>query len=199
MSFYHTAEEKRVLDLENQITKLSANIYAAEYRWLCLLSQFDELEGWCGNGIKSFAHWLNWKCGISLAAGREKVRVARKLPMLALISKAMSEGRLSYSKVRAITRVATAQNEQDLLYIADNGTAEHLEKTVRLYRKAKAGIESELDASRANQQHESKYLTYYYDTDARMDIRTTSNTRKQSRCTILFRGDWRGVCSRVTS
>jgi len=136
MSYYETAEGKRVLDLENQITTLSANIYAAEYRWLCLLAQFDELEGWCGKGIKSFAHWLNWKCGISLTAGREKVRVARKLGELPLTSKAMSEGRLSYSKVRAITRIATAENEQDLLYIAKNGTAENLEKTVRLYREA---------------------------------------------------------------
>jgi hypothetical protein len=162
MSFYDSEEGKRVLDLENQITTLSANIYAAEYQWLCLLAQFDELEGWCGNGIKSFAHWLNWECGISLTAGREKVRVARKLGELPLISKAMSGGRLSYSKVRAITRIATAENEQDLLYIAENGTAEHLEKTVRLYRRTKAAIDSEVDSSQANQQHEMKYLTYYY-------------------------------------
>jgi hypothetical protein len=170
MSYYDTAEGKRVLDLENQITTLSANIYAAEYQWLCLLAQFDELEGWCGKGIKSFAHWLNWKCGISLAAGREKVRVARKLPELPLISKAMSEGRLSYSKVRAITRIATAQNEQDLLYIAQNGTAEHLEKTVRLFRQAKAAVDSDVDSNQANQQHETKYLTYYYDIDGSLVI-----------------------------
>jgi hypothetical protein len=170
MSFYDTIEDKQVLQLEDEITRLSANIYAAEYRWLCLLAQFDELEGWCGKGIKSFAHWLNWKCGISLAAGREKVRVARKLGGLPLISKAMSEGRLSYSKVRAITRIATAENEQDLLYIAENGTAEHLEKTVRLYRQAKAGIDSSIDSSQANQQHEMKYLNYYYDTDGSLVI-----------------------------
>ncbi len=60
---------------------------------------------------------------------------------LPLISKAMSEGRLSYSKVRAITRIATAENEQDLLYIAENGTAEHLEKTVRLFRRVKLVID----------------------------------------------------------
>lgn len=56
MSYYDTAEGKRVLDLENQITTLSANIYAAEYQWLCLLPRFDELEGWCSNSIKTFAH-----------------------------------------------------------------------------------------------------------------------------------------------
>jgi len=172
MSFYDTEEGQRVLDLENQITTLSANIYAAEYQWLCLLAQFDELEGWCGKGIKSFAHWLNWKCGISLVAGREKVRVARKLGLLPLISKAMSEGRLSYSKVRAITRIATAENEQDLLYIAENGTAEHLEKTVRLFRRAKAAIDSDVDSSQANQQNDMKYLTYYYDTDGSLVLDT---------------------------
>lgn len=170
MSFYDKTEVKRILDLEAEITRLSANIYAAEYRWLCLLAQFDELEGWCGDGIKSFAHWPNWKCGISLAAGREKVRVARRLGELPLVSKAMSEGRLSYSKVRAITRIATAENEQDLLYIARNGTAEQLEKTIQLYRKSKAGVDSNLDSSHANQQHEMKYLTYYYDTDGSLII-----------------------------
>jgi hypothetical protein len=82
----------------------------------------------------------------------------------------MSEGRLSYSKVRAITRIATAQNEQDLLYIAKNGTAEHLEKTVRLYRQAKAGVDSSIDSSQANQQHEMKYLNYYYDIDGSLVI-----------------------------
>lgn len=69
----------------------------------------------------------------------------------------MSEGRLSYYKVRAITRIAITENEQDLLYIAENGTAEHLEKTVRLYRQAKADIDSAVDSNRANQQHEIKY------------------------------------------
>jgi hypothetical protein len=188
MSYYDTAEGKRVLELENQITTLSANIYAAEYQWLCLLAQFDELEGWCGKGIKSFAHWLNWKCGISLVAGREKVRVARKLPELPLISKAMSEGRLSYSKLRAITRIATAQNEQDLLYIAQNGTAEHLEKTVRLYRQAKDAVDSDVDSNQANQQHETKYLTYYYDIDGslvingRMPAGISDSMRTESLC-----------------
>jgi hypothetical protein len=170
MSFYNTEEGQRVLQLEDEITRLSANIYAAEYRWLTLLAQFDQLEGWCGKGIKTFAHWLNWKCGISLPAGREKVRVARKLPELPLISKAMSEGRLSYSKVRAITRIATAENEQDLLYIAQNGTAEHLEKTVRLYRQAEAAVDSGVDSTQANQQHEMKFLNYYYDSDGSLVI-----------------------------
>ena len=69
--------------------------------------------------------------------GREKVRVARALPDLPLIDKAFSEGKISYTKVRAMTRVATPENEQFLLQIAEYGTANHMEFLVRKYRYCK--------------------------------------------------------------
>lgn len=62
--------------LENQITELSAHIHAATYRLLELIREYDDSHGWCGPGLNSCAHWLNWKCGINLGAAREKVRVA---------------------------------------------------------------------------------------------------------------------------
>jgi hypothetical protein len=85
--------------LEDRITELAAHIDAATFRWLELVREFDECEGWAGPGLKSCAHWLNWRCGLNLGAAREQVRVARALPGLPKISHAFREGRVSFSKV----------------------------------------------------------------------------------------------------
>ena len=122
-------------DLERELTELAAHLNAAEFRWLCLLREFDERGGWGGWGIMSCAHWLNWKCGLSLATGREKLRVAHALKHLPAVSAAFGRGELSYSKVRALTRIADAHNEAYLLGIAEQGTAAHLEKLVCAYRR----------------------------------------------------------------
>ena len=68
--------------LEDQITELAAHISAATYRLLELIREYDLSEGWSGPGLNSCAHWLNWKCGISLGTAREKVRVAHALSEL---------------------------------------------------------------------------------------------------------------------
>jgi hypothetical protein len=123
--------------LEIEILRLSGQMNAVQYRFIKLLGDFDETGGWQGDGIKSFAHWLNWKIGMGMVMGREKVRVARSLPDLPLIDKAFSEGKISYTKVRAMTRVATPENEQFLLQIAEYGTADHIEYLVRKYKLCK--------------------------------------------------------------
>ena len=98
---------ERNLDvLENEIAELAAHIHAATYRLLCCIREFDQLGGW-DSGFRSCAHWLNWRIGLDLGAAREKVRVARALEDLPAISEALRRGEVSYSKVRAITRIAT--------------------------------------------------------------------------------------------
>ena len=147
--------------LEDEITELASHINAATYRLLTLIHEFDERHGWSGAGLNSCAHWLNWKCGINLGAAREKVRVAHALSELPQISSALRSGRISYSKVRAMTRVATAQNEDYLMMIADHGTASHVERLVRYYRKVKR---SEALA-RDNQHHALRELNWHIDDD----------------------------------
>ncbi len=115
--------------LGDEIALLSAHITAATYRLLCLLRVYDEEERW--QGFRSCAHWLSWRTGISLGPAREKVRVARCLPSLSLIPEAFASGEISYSKVRAMTRIATAENEADLLDFARHGTTAHVETLVR--------------------------------------------------------------------
>lgn len=123
--------------LGNRITELAAHINAATYRFLRLIAMFDRYSGWGGDGLKSCAHWLNWKCGIGIGAAREKVRVARALGDLPLIAGAFEKGQVSYSKVRAMTRVATVDSEEFLLMIARHGTASHMERLVSGYQKVR--------------------------------------------------------------
>ena len=123
-------------ELVADITTLAGQLNAANARFLALAAELDRRKGWAEWGVKSCAHWLNWKCGITLGAAREKVRVARALEKLPKVAGAMADGRLSYFKVREMTRVADAGNEDYLLNIALCGTASHVERTVRGYRRA---------------------------------------------------------------
>ena len=122
-------------ELELSITSLCADINAATYRQLVMIAEFDRRRGWGDDGVRSCAHWLNWRCGISIVAAREKVRVAHALTALPKTREAFASGTLSYSKARAITRVGTKHNEDCLLSYAKYGTASQLDKTVRLYRR----------------------------------------------------------------
>jgi len=150
-----------------EITELCSYIYAAESRLLTLIREFDEKEYWAQQGLCSCAHWLNFKCGIGMNAAREKVRVAHALAKLPKISKSFAEGALSYSKVRAITRIADESNEDYLLMIARHGTAHHVEKTVSKYRTAKRLQDAEF----ANEQYENREVTHYYDHDGCLVIK----------------------------
>jgi hypothetical protein len=127
----HEARER----LEDEISELAAHINAAHYDLLLLIGRYDAEKGWVQHGLASCAHWLQWRCGTNLGVAREKVRVARALPGLPQISTAFREGRVSYSKVRAMTRVAIPENEACLLNVARHGTAHHIEKMVRNYRR----------------------------------------------------------------
>jgi hypothetical protein len=101
-----------------EITELCSYIYAATWRLLTLIREFDEKQYWGLPGLCSCAHWLNFQCGIGMNAAREKVRVAHALKDLPQISEAFRRGELSYSKVRAMTRIADAGNEDFLMMIA---------------------------------------------------------------------------------
>ena len=120
----------------DEIAELCAHLDAGQYRLLTLLRRYDEEELW--SGWRSCAHWLNWRAGVSLGAARERLRAARRLASLPLTSAEMEKGRLSWSKVRALTRVATAENEARLVEFALHHTASQVERVVRAWRSAEA-------------------------------------------------------------
>ena len=163
---------REIDDLRDEITKLAGHLNVtarqsspgntpctANYRFLKLIAEFDRRNGWVDNETQSCAHWLNWKCGIAMGAAREKVRVARALEALPKVSAAMERGEISYSKAREITRAACPATEADLLMIAIHGTADHVQKMVRAYRRAKDAEE----LTRESLQQAERSVTYSYD------------------------------------
>ena len=147
-------KEAELEALEAEITEVWGHINAATAHFLALVAEFDRREGWAQEGVTSCAHWLNWQCGIGRVAAREKVRVARALASLPKVAQAFGAGRLSYSKVRALTRVATGATEDTLLHIALNGTAAHLERTVRGFRR----VQRYLERDEAEALHRRRHL-----------------------------------------
>jgi hypothetical protein len=154
-------ELQAVERLEAEITELWGHINAATYRFLELLAELDRRQGWALHGLANCAQWLNWQCGIGEVAAREKVRAARSLETLPKISDAFRRGVVSYSKVRAMTRIATPENEMDLLNVALHGTAAHVERLVGKYRR----VERLEEAAQANTLHRHRSLYFWYDED----------------------------------
>ena len=103
-------------------------------RFLRLVAEFDRRSGWADQGAISCAAWLAWRCSISPTTAREHVRVAQALEGLPRTAALFARGRLSYSKVRAITRLDDVQHEEALLAIAVDATAAQLERAVRDHR-----------------------------------------------------------------
>ena len=120
--------------LESQLCTLAGRLAAATCQFLVLLAAFDSRQGWRRWETHSCAHWLSWKCGIDLRTAQEQVRVARALRDLPMIRAAFAAGRISYSKVRAIVRVATPLSEPELLQLALGSPAGHVERQVRRFR-----------------------------------------------------------------
>jgi hypothetical protein len=124
---------KELEALGERIAEQAAHLDAATHRLLTDIRRFDEDQGWYAQGAQSCAHWLSWRVGWCPGTAREHVRVANCLGRLPLIDDALRRGELSYSKVRAITRVATTENEPILLEDARLTTGAQLEMICRKY------------------------------------------------------------------
>jgi hypothetical protein len=142
--------------LEARICSLAAQLASSTCEWLRLIAEFDRRKGWAEVGIKSCSHWLSWSCSVSPQAAREYLRVARSLEQVPLITAAFAAGRLSFSKVKAITRAVGRINEQTLLEQALVHTAAQLERVVRAFRKTdSAGLD----------QQEKRKVRFFWDED----------------------------------
>jgi 5-methylcytosine-specific restriction endonuclease McrA len=158
-----TAEMNRLGD---EIAELSAHLEAATAHLLALIRDFDAGGGW-NHGFRSCAHWLSWRVGLDLGAARERVRVARALAELPRLADALARGELSYAKVRALTRIARPELEERLVALGRAGTACHVERVVRGWRRVDALAESR-EAARL---HKSRGVHVYEDEDGMVVIR----------------------------
>jgi hypothetical protein len=152
--------------LGDEIAELSAHLEAATARLLDLIREFDARGGW-NTGFRSCAAWLAWRVGLDLGAARERVRVARALGTLPALAEALARGDLSYAKVRALTRIATPETEARLLAVGQAGTAAHVERIVRGWRR----VDRQAEAREAARQHAGRALHVYQDDDGTVVLR----------------------------
>ncbi len=152
--------------LGDEIAELSAHLEAATARLLDRIREFDAREGW-NTGFRSCAAWLSWRVGLDLGAARERVRVARALGTLPRLAGALARGEISYAKVRAVTRVATPETEERLLAVARAGTAEHVERIVRGWRR----VDRRAEIHETARQHATRALHVYQDEDGTVVMR----------------------------
>jgi hypothetical protein len=151
-----------VPELEAEVATWAACISAGTCRWLQLVGELDARGHWTEGGVGSCAEWLAWRCALTPRSAREHVRVARRLRELPVTLAAFAAGELSYAKVRALTRVATAESEEELLELARHATAAQLEWMVRGYQRVTAPEMNELE--------DRQYLGSYWEEDGSLVV-----------------------------
>ena len=114
-----------------ELTTWAGRVAAGEALVLRLIGELDARQAWAQCGVLSSAHWVSWRLGLTLATARERVRVARCLRGLPLLTAQLTAGAVSYAQARAISRVATGADEQRWVELARVTTAAQLEKAVR--------------------------------------------------------------------
>ncbi|MET9022369.1 DUF222 domain-containing protein [Actinopolymorpha sp. NPDC004070] len=134
--------------MEAEICDLASRIAIATHEWLRLIVAFDRREGWRTCGCRSTAQWLSWRCGMSLSAAYEHLRVGRALENLPKVAAEFAAGRLSYSKVRALTRIADADQRSSQ---ADRPTTG--DKTTNAGKTKGAGTSETADETGRRAQH----------------------------------------------
>ncbi len=140
---------------------------ALQYRAMKLLAEFHRREGWQDTGFSSTAEWLAWRIGIQPDAARERVRTALALEQLPLTSEAMRNGELSFTKVRALTRVATPETEATLLDFARAGSAANLERVVRGWKT----LDRKSEVTAEQIRHRSRRFSAWVDDDGMVVVR----------------------------
>lgn len=133
--------------LEQEVRTQAVVLAAATCRWLEHLAEFVIRGLWAEGGVRTPADWLAWALGIGPSTAREHVRVALRLRECPAVLERFREGRLSYSKVRAITRICVPAIEGLLLKFADAATARDLDRIVTGFRRM-AQNEPDPDRSR---------------------------------------------------
>jgi hypothetical protein len=143
--------------LEARICELAGHLTAATCRFLLLVADFDARGGWASWEMPSCAAWLAWKCQIAPGTAREHVRVARALGQFPVIRAEFAAARLSYAKVRELTRIATPETEKDLAETVMPMTAGQAQRFIRAHRQVTRGEQDGRPAVR------EKKLSWRYD------------------------------------
>jgi hypothetical protein len=132
--------------LEEELRTAAGHLNAVTCRFLLFVAEYDARKGWESWEVASCAHWIMWRCGVAPSTAREQVCVARRLVELPLVREAFARGELSYSKVRAVVRMATERSEKDLVDLAKSCTAAHLVRVAAQYARLEKQDRADPDA-----------------------------------------------------
>ncbi len=144
-------------ELRRAVTRMAAHINLADWRFIKLIAAMERTRGWREGGYCNLGNWLDHRCGLGPCAARERIRIGRALARLPRIDAAFRDGVISYSKVRAITRVATPDTDAMLLAIAEGSSAAQLESLVRTYERVGA------DDRESASSEQRRSLSWYYE------------------------------------
>ena len=144
-------------ELRRAVTRMAAHINLADWRFIKLIAAMERTRGWREGGYCNLGNWLDHRCGLGPCAARERIRIGRALAKLPRIDEAFRDGVISYSKVRAITRVATPETDAMLLAIAEGSSAAQLESLVRTYERVGA------DDRECASSEQRRSLSWYYE------------------------------------
>jgi hypothetical protein len=161
---------REIEEMGERIAALCTEVDVTMHRLLCELRAFDDAGGWHTQGFTSCAHWLNWRSGVSLGTAREHLRVAHALARLPKIDEALAAGHLSYSKARAITRVATPATEDKLLETARCSTAAQLERICRLFNQVQRDSTGKSPVEQIGDEDDRRWLRHRVTDDGMVRI-----------------------------
>ena len=122
--------------LEAHIAGLADELTRRLAHWLALVAEFDRRGAARRSGFRGTAEWLAWRCGLSQRTARDHVRVARALDERPLVREELASGALSYSKVRALSRAPSGEDEAGLVKLARESSASEVERVERGLRSA---------------------------------------------------------------
>jgi hypothetical protein len=132
-----------------------------------LAADFDDAGHWHGDGIRSCVHWLTINTGVNAYTADEMLRVGHALRDLPQLRAAFEAGQLSLDKLRTVSRVATAVDEDIWVDLALHASGTQLVRICQGFTRA-AGADTP-DA--ANEALARRGVWTYWRDDGLLDLR----------------------------
>ncbi|HVM15506.1 MAG TPA: DUF222 domain-containing protein, partial [Egibacteraceae bacterium] len=97
---------------DRRIAELMGVINAATAELVSVVGEVLATDAWCGAGLRSAAHWVGWRAGLSPARAAV-VQMARRAPELPAVMGAFAAGALGEDSVRLIAARAPAHRDAE--------------------------------------------------------------------------------------
>ena len=150
----------------DQLIEMGFELNTNQYRVVHLAARYDDDLEWFHEGLKSPAAGIASRLQIHTSTAREWIRIGHSLRELSMIDAAFRANELSYAKARILTRWADPDNEEQLLALAENRSANRLTTAI-----ARALAVNEDDGTRDQRHHDARSFTSHTDGDGMLIIR----------------------------